>query len=133
VGCAATLIHFVVLSVLVEACHFPWPTVASAIGSGFGITTAYLGNYHWTFCRTEPHRQFLSRFVGSYIVTMAFHTVLMYVQIDGLGMSWVIAFVIATSISTIMNFTLNKFVVFERWGPFAANPFSTRKGGNAVS
>ena len=45
VGAGAILTHFTTLSLLIEVARLPWPTVASAIGSIFGIVTSYLGNY----------------------------------------------------------------------------------------
>jgi putative flippase GtrA len=132
VGCTATLVHFSVLSLLVEVFHFKWPTLASAIGSIFGIATAYLGNYHWTFRRTEPHREFVSRFVATYLFTMAVHTGLVFGQIDGLGLSYVVAFVFATTVSTVLNFGLSKLVVFERRGCSSTTPLSTLARTNVV-
>ena len=123
VGCAATLVHFSVLTILVEICRLPWPTVASAVGSLFGISTAYLGNYHWTFRRTESHRQFMLRFFITYLFTMTVHTFIVFLDINALGFSYVTAFVVATMASTIMNFGLNKYFVFERkFSPVSSLP-----------
>jgi putative flippase GtrA len=114
IGAAATLVHFTTLSLLIEVARFPFPTAASAIGGIFGITTSYLGNYGWTFARNEPHRQFVARFVFSYLFSMATNTLLFYIQINFLGVYYAIAFLVATAASTLINFGLCKIVVFER-------------------
>jgi putative flippase GtrA len=123
VGLAATLVHFLTLTCLVEIARLPWPTLASAIGSVAGIVTSYYGNYVWTFGRTEPHRVFFGHFVAAYICTMSVNTLLLYLQINFLDFSYVLAFVVATGFSTTMNYVLTRFAVFERKGfaPLPAN------------
>jgi putative flippase GtrA len=127
VGGAATIVHFLTLSFLVEIGRMPWPTFASAIGSVAGISTSYYGNYTWTFQRTESHRTFLCRFIIVYISTMSVNILLMYFQVNFLQFNYVVAFLVATSLSTLMNFLLTKFAVFERKG-FV--PLPPRKGIN---
>jgi putative flippase GtrA len=121
VGLAATIVHFLTLAFLVEIARMSWPTFASAIGSVAGIATSYYGNYSWTFVRTEPHRTFLGHFIAAYVFTMSVNTVLMYLQINFLQFNYVAAFAAATSLSTLMNFLVTKFAVFERNG-FAPLP-----------
>jgi putative flippase GtrA len=116
VGLAATFVHFSTLTILVEITRIPGPTFASAIGSIAGIATSYYGNYVWTFVRTEPHRVFVTHFVAAYVFTMGIHTLVMYYQINLLKLNYVVAFLLATSLSTLMNFLLSKFAVFERKG-----------------
>lgn len=116
VGIAATLVHFLTLCALVEIGGFPWPTLAAAIGSILGIATSYIGNYAWTFGRTEPHRKFVGHFVAAYVLTMMAHTGLIYMQLTLLDVHYTIAFVVATAASTVMNFLLSKFAVFQRPG-----------------
>jgi putative flippase GtrA len=119
VGLAATLVHFLTLTFLVEIVRTPWPTFASGVGSVAGIATSYYGNYTWTFARTEPHRRFLAQFVAAYAFAMSVNTLLVYFQINFLQFNYICAFVAATSLSTLMNFLLSKCAVFERSG-FAA-------------
>jgi len=121
VGLIATLVHFLTLSFLVEIARMPWPTFASAIGSVAGIATSYYGNYAWIFIRTEPHRTFLGHFIAAYVFTMSVNTLLLYLQINFLQFNYVVAFLVATSFSTLLNFLLAKFAVFERKG-FAPLP-----------
>jgi putative flippase GtrA len=114
IGFCATALHFTTLSLLIEVGRLPWPTLASAIGSVVGIATSYFGNYLWTFARTEPHRQFVVRFVASYLFSMAANTCFFYVQTNYLRVYYMTAFVVATGASTTINFALCKIVVFER-------------------
>ena len=128
VGLAATAVHFTILTGLVEIARLPWPTAASVIGSVFGIATSYLGNYRWTFARTEPHREFVSRFVFTYLATMAGHAGIMYLLIDGFGFRYPVAFAVGTSISTATNFGLAKILVFERKRASVATPQQATTG-----
>jgi putative flippase GtrA len=114
VGAVATLVHFLTLTFLVQVVSMPWPTAASAIGCVAGIATSYYGNYAWTFVCSEPHRRVIGQFVGVYVLTMSVHTMLMYFQINFVRLDYVAAFVAATSFTTLMNFLLSKFAVFER-------------------
>jgi putative flippase GtrA len=114
IGAGATLVHFTTLSLLIEVARVPWPTAASAVGSVFGVMTSYLGNYAWTFARKEPHREFVSRFVVTYLFSMAANTCVFYVQVHFLGFYYAIAFLVATTASTLINFCLCRVWVFER-------------------
>jgi putative flippase GtrA len=116
VGLTATLVHFLTLSFLVEIARIPWPTFASAVGSVAGIATSYFGNYAWVFVCTAPHRTYLGRFITVYVFTMGVNTLLFFLQINFLRFNYVVAFLVATSLSTLMNFLLAKFAVFERNG-----------------
>jgi len=116
VGIAATLVHFVTLGSLVEICGFQWPTFASAVGCVFGIVTSYFGNYTWTFGRTEPHRNFLGRFILVYVCTLFANTLLLYLLIRFFDMHYGAAFLLGTAASAAMNFLLSKHAVFQRSG-----------------
>jgi putative flippase GtrA len=95
VGVGATLTHFTTLSLLIEVARLPWPTLASAIGSIFGIMTSYIGNYAWTFARNEPHRQFVARFFCIYLFSMAANTAVFYIQVHFLGFYYAVAFLVS--------------------------------------
>jgi len=125
IGVGATCVHFTILTLLIEGCRIPWPTVATAIGSAFGITTSYLGNYMWTFARNESHREFIGRFVFVYLFSMATNTFMFALQVDVLGFHYIPAFFLATAISTAINFSLCKFIVFER-RPRLISQFASR-------
>jgi putative flippase GtrA len=115
-----------------EIGHFPWPTIASAIGSIFGISVSYFGNYSWTFARTEPHKMFVVRFVTTYALSMAAHTGMMFAQIDGLGFHYPLAFVLATILSTLLNFGVAKVAVFER-DHYRRHAIFPNRGSSSVS
>jgi putative flippase GtrA len=125
IGAGATFVHFTTLTLLIEGFRIPWPTVATAIGCGFGIMTSYLGNYMWTFARNEPHREFIGRFVCVYLLSMMTNTLVFALQVGVLGFHYIPAFFMATVISTSINFAFCKFVVFER-NTGLMPPFATR-------
>jgi putative flippase GtrA len=129
VGAAATCLHFTVLTLLIAGCRFPWPTIATAIGCIVGVTTSYLGNYFWTFARDEPHREFIPRFVGVYVSSLAINTAVFSLQVNLLGFHYMIAFLIATGTSTAINFAFCKAFVFERSSPLLPIHWERLKAG----
>jgi putative flippase GtrA len=114
IGVAATFVHFTILTLLIEGCRLPWPTIATAIGCIFGIITSYVGNYFWTFARDEPHREFIPRFVCVYLFSLAINTVVFSLQVNLFGFHYMVAFLVATGTSTAINFAFCKAIVFER-------------------
>jgi putative flippase GtrA len=114
IGAVATCVHFTILTLLIEACRLPWPTIATTIGCTFGITTSYFGHYFWTFARDEPHREFVPRFVCVYLCSLAINTVVFSLQVNLLGFHYMVAFLVATGTSTAINFAFCKVIVFER-------------------
>jgi putative flippase GtrA len=61
-------------------------------------------------------------FITAYASQRAVTTLLMYLQINLLQFNYVASFFIAASLSTLMNFLLTKFAVFEREGFLPVSP-----------
>jgi putative flippase GtrA len=113
VGIVATIIHYTVLLLLTDVIAVVPPTIASGVGSLFGIASAYVGNRRWTFRQLERHTTVAARFLVAYCLTMCGHTVIMYLQIELLRLAYTPAFIVATSASTAVNFVLNRSFVFN--------------------
>jgi len=90
-------------------------TLAKAIGFVLGTTTAYLINRRWTF-NAAPSRARFFAVVALYGVTFAvqvgIYTWLYQALPDGFWYANV-AFVIAQGTATVINFLVQRFVIFK--------------------
>ena len=90
-------------------------TLAKAIGFVLGTTTAYLINRRWTF-NAAPSRARFFAVVALYGVTFAvqvgIYTWLYQVLPDGFWYANV-AFVVAQGTATVINFLVQRFVIFK--------------------
>jgi putative flippase GtrA len=114
VGAAATLAHWALLAVLVEACALPaW--AASGFGAVLGAQLAFFGNRAWTFAHRGPLAPAWARFMG----TAALGALLgMAVVAAGvaLGAHYLLAQALATGLVLVTGYALNR-----RWS-FAPRP-----------
>lgn len=110
VGAAATLAHWALLAVLVEACALPaW--AASGFGAVLGAQLAFFGNRAWTFAHRGPLAPAWARFMG----TAAFGAVFgMAVVAAGvaLGAHYLLAQAVATVAVTLLTFAINRAWTF---------------------
>lgn len=89
--------------------------VAKSIGFVCGTTTAYLINRRWTF-RAEPSRARFVAVVALYAVTFAVQVGLNQVMFHVFPDSWwkvPLAFVIAQGTATVINFVVQRAVIFK--------------------
>lgn len=89
--------------------------VAKACGFILGTTTAYLINRRWTF-RAEPSTRRFAAVVGLYAVTFGVNVGLY----NWLSHAWdetlifsTIAFVVAQGVATVINFVVQRLVIFR--------------------
>ena len=114
IGVIATLVHFVVIVLLVEILGLLTPTPSTVIGSIFGITVAYLGNYWFVFrLDDQRHDLYAPRFVVTYLGVMAIHAGMMYLFVDVLYLKYAYGFIVATVFSATTTFLANRLVVFR--------------------
>jgi len=95
--------------------------LAKAISFVLGTTTAYLLNRRWTFQAAGGGKQFVSVF-GLYAVTFAVQIgvnalVLAFVPHDFWGTT--VAYVIAQGTATVINFVVQRTVIFRHPSPTA--------------
>ena len=113
IGIAATLAHFLTIVLLVEGAGFMGPTPATAIGSIFGIITAYSGNYWYVFEVDDArHHQYAPRFILVYVTVIAIHAGIMYLFVDHFELSYISGFCVATIISASLTFLANRHLIF---------------------
>lgn len=113
VGLIATSLHFLVIVLAIHLFALPSTTLATMLGTCVGILTSYLGHHRYTFAAEGRHRRRFSMFIAAYGVVMALHAGLMYLLSDRLGLTYAIPFLIATAISALVTFVLNREVVFR--------------------
>ena len=110
-GGTAALIHFAVLTTLVE-----WfatvPLVATSIGFVIGSLVNYLLQYHWTFEADGLHHVMLSRYAAVTLTTMAINNALFWTFTEQFGMHYLLAQLLATGMMVIVNFLINKHYTF---------------------
>lgn len=89
--------------------------VAKSISFICGTTTAYLINRRWTF-KAEPSRARFVAVVVLYALTFAVQVGLNGLLYHGLPDEWwrvPLAFVIAQGTATVINFVVQRFVIFK--------------------
>lgn len=116
VGCSSVIIDFIVYSLLYVAFDMP---VFAAKGVGFvaGAGFSYWANRRFTFVSQKAHRKAAWPFIVLYSVTLGLNVVINGATIELLSsvpFVYLLAFVFATAVSTIVNYVGMKFVVFRQ-------------------
>jgi putative flippase GtrA len=90
--------------------------VAKAVGFICGTATAYLLNRRWTFQAAPSHRRLVAVWV-LYLVTFAVQEGLFLGVLKGIGsgpfLHWVLAYVIAQGTATVINFVVQRTIIFR--------------------
>nr|WP_296770661.1 GtrA family protein [Rhodococcus sp. (in: high G+C Gram-positive bacteria)] len=90
-------------------------TLAKAIGFILGTTTAYLINRRWTFNAAPSRARFMAvvaLYAATFAVQVGIYTWLYNVFSDGFWYSN-IAFVVAQGTATVINFVVQRVVIFK--------------------
>jgi putative flippase GtrA len=112
-GVFATLVHFGVLSGLIESGVVRSAGLANAFAAVCGIAASYLGNRLLVFKATSSHAQSLPRFIGVYACVAAIHAIGLTVWTDIYGRAYWIGFIGLTAMSLLVTFFANRFFVFK--------------------
>lgn len=110
-GSIGTASHYLTVIFCVELLKVaPW--IASGLGATVGAMLNYVLNYHFIFASTRPHSATLPRFfvvavmnvvLGAYIVKLG----------DGWGVHYLLSQIVATGITLVIGFLLNKAWTFS--------------------
>lgn len=111
-GVAATIVHYTVLSTLIEVAHLPSAGAANGIASLFGISASYVGNKLFVFCSEQQHTRTLPRFVAVYVLVALLHAIVLAIWTDLAGLPYPVGFLIATAGSMVLTFFSNRTFVF---------------------
>src|SRR5689334_7601127 len=106
VGVFATLAHYLVLVLAVEAFHWPaW--VASGVGATVGAQVAFFGNRRWTFDHRGPMGPAWLRFHGTAVLGALLGMAIVALGVH-LGVHYLVAQVIATGAALLLTFAINR-------------------------
>ena len=87
-------------------------SVAKSISFICGTTTAYLINRRWTF-KAEPSRARFVAVVVLYAITFAVQVGINALLYDPAKWRILLAYVIAQGVATVINFVVQRFVIFK--------------------
>jgi putative flippase GtrA len=112
VGVVASLAHYAVLGVLVEAAAMR-ASLAALIGFTVGGVVSYLLNRRFTFDSARSHGAAVPRFALVAAVAFVLTGLLMEAFTARLGLHWLPAQVVTTLIVLIWTFAGNRFWTFR--------------------
>ncbi len=107
VGLLATAVHYALLVALVELAGAA-AAPSAAFGAACGALAAYAGNRRFTFAGGAAHAQALPRFLAVAALGAATNGAIVWTGTQILGMHYLAAQVIATSIVVWSGFVLNR-------------------------
>ncbi len=114
-GVVATIVHYGVLSLLLEVLHLPSAGVANFLAATVGITVSFIGSRYFVFRNhTAGLGTQLWRFVALYALFALVHAGVLFVWTDLMHLDFRIGFIIATGLQMLMSFSANKLLVFAR-------------------
>lgn len=113
-GLVATVVHFAVLSVLVEVVHLPSKGAANLLAAIVAISVSFLGNRYFVFAATQARASGqLWRFLLLYAAIALLNGGLMALWSDLLKYDYRVGFVLISIIQFILSFLGNRLLVFK--------------------
>jgi putative flippase GtrA len=111
VGAVATLVHYVLLVVLVEAVGWPAPAAAGA-GAAMGAQVAFVGNRSLTFRHGGPWFASWWRFQGTAALGAASGAAIVAAA-QSLGLHYLVGQVVATVAGLLITYAVNRYWTFR--------------------
>jgi putative flippase GtrA len=133
VGAVGTAVHYATLVTGVQLELDP--VTASALGWSLGAVANYTLNYHLTFRSRLAHRQIVPRFALIAATGLLLNTLLMAVEVDWLGMHYLVAQFLTTGALLCWNFVMSRIWAFKV-GPrdvTSGRPMVTTQAGSQTS
>ena len=87
--------------------------LAQALSYGAGVGLSYAANRAWTFRSASAHGRALPRFLAAQLASLALSTVVVQAAVAGAGMRPTLAWVLATGVTTVANFVVQRYWVFS--------------------
>ena len=112
VGAIGTLVHFVILTCLVQL-HLAGPVVATSFGAVAGAVTNYLLNYRFTFTSRQQHRETLPKFMILAAVGFVINGAIVHAAIEVARLHYLVAQVCATIVVLIWGYVGNRLWTFN--------------------
>ena len=111
VGAVGTGVHYTTLIVGVQLALDP--VTASALGWSLGAVANYTLNYHLTFRSRLAHRHIVPRFALIAAIGLLLNTLLMTVEVDWLGVHYLVAQLVTTGALLCWNFVMSRIWAFK--------------------
>lgn len=111
VGAVGTATQYVLLVVLVQASAVN-PVLASTVGAVAGAIVNYALNHRYTFESRRRHRESLPRFMAIAAAGVAINAALLAALVNGLGIHYLVAQVVATLAVLGVTFLANRAWTF---------------------
>jgi putative flippase GtrA len=112
-GLFAAAVHFAALVALVDVAQLKYASVANGFAALFGIGASYVGNKLLVFRSEATHARTLPRFLFVYALVALLHAGVLAVWTDYYRLPYMLGFLIATSGSVLLTYTLNRKLVFN--------------------
>ena len=115
-GFSATIVDFLILTILTEVFGEDLLLVWTAIAFLAGLLVTYILSTHWVF----DSRHFKSKtvealiFLGIGLVGLGLTELLMWILADALGLFYLLAKLIASMLVFLWNFNAKKFILFRK-------------------
>ena len=111
VGAFATAAHYVLLALVVELGHWPaW--LGSGLGAVVGAQVAFFGNRGFTFGHAGELAPAWFKFMGTALVGAVFGMVVVGAGVQ-LGLHYLLAQMLATVLSLVLTFAINRAWTFR--------------------
>ena len=112
VGGIATIVQFSILVALVELAHAN-ELIANAIGFAFAATANYLMNRYFTFSGTTSHAGYgMLKFAVTSLIGLGINS-LIFKAFMSVGVYYMLAWVFATGLTLIWNYSAARLIVFR--------------------
>jgi putative flippase GtrA len=113
-GVAATLVHYGVLTLLVEVVRVPSAGLANFLAAIVGIMASFIGSRYFVFrAQDGDWRSQAQRFAVVYAILAVVHAAVLFAWTDQLGYDFRIGFGLATGLQMTISFLANKLLVFS--------------------
>lgn len=115
VGVLATLTHFAVLTLAVEAVGLP-PAPSNGLAFCVAVCVTYLGQSIWVFRQTDHGGTRMAKFLLTALGGLAANVGIMALAVDVLGLDYRVGFVTGLVLVPAGTYLVNKFWVFTHPG-----------------
>lgn len=113
VGVLNTLVDAGVYFLLSRSGMIPDLVLAKGLSYSLGVLNSFFWNKSWTFqSRVNPRRVFLP-FVVANLLAVGLNTWMMHLALASIGLPESGALILATTVTFVWNFIVNKFYVFK--------------------
>lgn len=110
IGGTATALQYVVMMLLIEFFDVK-EVIASALSYLISAAVNYLANYYLTFKSQQQHLTTLGKFAVLVLIALWINTLVFYL-IFQIGAHYLVAQIIATLVTLVINFLVHKFWIY---------------------